>query len=616
MPFPTYITRRPYDRNWSGNPIPYRILNSYAAHESDFLFEVRVHFRYIGDNDWTVLPALPFYPFEGYADVDVAQLLDCQLKHTLPDFDEANERKAWIAKKQAAEFYISFRYVWGETTSDWNTSESEYVRLVYKGGINYHHFRGNNFWVNYFDDELTPFLTWQVSKRLAGNQERMYLGYMITDDLGNNTRYARIKILYTDGTFEFINCPKFNGAKGTVWFVPVGALQLGLQALSPTKDIYRWEVTISYFDLGTGIQALSRTFRYELDNRADYNDVTLHYRNSLGFIDSLRVRGEIKENLEYSYEETESPVLPNYYDGFALQRVRGSSNNREIKTYKGDIGYLGKEGQERTRDMNVRREVWRERRLKWWPVSLITKSFELRSSNSGRFSMPVEFQLADGGSAYYTPDSVDLGEGIFNSNVCLAYGFVREVVMAVAGGDVTVDLNVDEVDPDGNSTQMRWRVVALDNVTELVGWTTQAYGPISFSTGSVSGFYIDIQGISTSGIKAAIARYFCQGDVNTVGVGNSSITNNMGVSVTVEIHRSLSPSPTVVIVGAGATVAFNGGIGLADGNFLKVKVTPDASGVTWTPTILGPTSLVHQDGYWITLTDAFTIVDNIVLEIN
>jgi hypothetical protein len=535
------ITKRPYSKCFSGNPIHYELYSMLAANDTSIFFEVRVMFKGVGDANYTSIVDLPFYPTEGYAAIDIKDILHSELNYGVTPFF-TDEKTFWESTKQTGYFYLQYREI---TTSNpnpsWDDSEKDFAPFVVKGGFNFFFYRGNNYWVNYYPVQK-PFLTWQKSKRLAAIWERMYLAWLNDYATSANLRVTA-KIYYTDGSVSALQTISGIMTKGYVYYMPAGAFQWGLANVDPTKVIYFWTIQVmDYSDVANPV-AISELFTYKLDNRNDYNQTILHYRNSLGGLDSVRIRGVIEEDLNYDYSQQETTTTPDYFSGERIQSQLIIADNLEQLIYKGDIGHLGKEEQDRLRDAFILREVYWEISKKWWPVIITTKSNKLRTTLDNRWTLPIEWQLAYNGGEYYTPKNVDLGDGVFTDNVCLAY--LNQITVTAVTDLVhypdplkKVTINFNKVDPQAASTQVRYRVLKASDGTIIINWTTVPIASIIFGLNKDDAFMIEIQPICANnyyGPKSTVSldtHDAGSGGTGGGGIGggspsgNSFITNN------------------------------------------------------------------------------------------
>jgi hypothetical protein len=403
------IQKRPYDRNWSGNPMLYQLYSAAAFADATIFFEIAIWFKRRDEADYSSIVTFPFYPVSGTAKIDVHSIVHRLLEYELPNLtDGFTYENPLFAKKMSGFCYIKFREI---TTLDpdpaWAT-DADNARLVVKGGISYEKWRGENYWINYFDVNK-PFLTWQQSGRLADLTERMYLPWLNLTDVTEGSVMMRRKLVFTDGTedFAFID---FQVLKYDVGYFPAGATQLKLDEVDVTKTIWYWELQVYDVTDPDALVALSTAFKYELDNRNDYNDVTLNYRNSLGGLDSVRVRGIIEFSQDRSFTEQDRVVLADYWNDHFINPKRIAVDSTELLIYKGDVGHLGKEEQDRLRDIHHQREAWQYQQGKWMPMMLLTGNQRLKKSDDKLWGSPIEFAVASGGDNFYTPNSINLEE--------------------------------------------------------------------------------------------------------------------------------------------------------------------------------------------------------------
>jgi hypothetical protein len=429
------VVKRPNDKCWSGNPIHYQIYSAAAEADSTIVFEIMIMFKRNDAADYSEIITLPYNPVQGTAKFDLDEVLEGLLEYETPGIPDDNEYASpTTCRKQTGKFYIKFREVTTAVPDPvWTTSESAFERFIIKGGISFQKWRGDNYWVNYFEPHK-PFLTWQQSGRLASKNERMYLAWYNYTTYADSYLKMRRTAYFSDGTeiVTDLNCP---AAPDEVILFPSGYGQLKLADIDSTKRIHYWELQMWNINLGI---AISEKFRYYLDNRNDKNGVTLNYRNSLGGLDSARIRGVIVFDLDRKFESAEGIVNHNYFEGNHIDPRIKAANSTETLIYKGDIGYLNKEEQDRLRDTHFRRECWWEQEKKWLPVMILTGAQKLKASNDSLWSLPIEFCIADGGDKYYTPASVNLAEGAL-SDVQLCNAVISDPTVEIIGGAYHID---------------------------------------------------------------------------------------------------------------------------------------------------------------------------------
>jgi hypothetical protein len=536
------IQKRPYQYCFSGNPVHYELFSDLAASDATVFLEVRLMFRNIG-GAYVPSPAIPYNPVVGIATIDAQDLLDGLLEYDLPGFS-VDEKDIWAAVRQTGEFYLQYREITATNPDpSWDDSEIDYERFVIKGGISRWKYQGNNFFTNYFNASEpllpNPFLTWQARERMASLQERMYLLFLNITEVVALTVEA--KVTYTDATSSVVDTTLNGGVKSRCYYIPSGAAQWGLDLLNPAKSIHYWEITVKA--LGG---AVTESFRYYADNRWNYNDITLSYRGSLGGLDSIRVRGVIEYGMDYNFSEQATTQSPDYFDGSYFTPQKVIKNSKEQVVYKGDLGFLKKEEQDRLRDIHLVRETWWEVGKKWWPMNIVTKNGKLRTTQDTLFAFPLEFTHAHEGDNYYTPMSVNLGDGVFTSNVCKAMLTPMLVTVDLSGADAVLTIDGTEVDPQNASDRFRYRITRQSDGFIVSDWTEHVYADlpiINIHVGKNDTYLVETQSICTNTIFGKKSSQLVDTNPPAGGGGgggtpvvNSSILNNTNLQGTYVIR--------------------------------------------------------------------------------
>lgn len=85
------VNKRPYDRNWSGNPIHYTLYSADAEAEPTNYFEYRVRFKRMDATAYSTIITLPFRPVSGTAKIDIEGILDGLLEYEMPYTPDVDE---------------------------------------------------------------------------------------------------------------------------------------------------------------------------------------------------------------------------------------------------------------------------------------------------------------------------------------------------------------------------------------------------------------------------------------------------------------------------------------------------------------------------------------------
>jgi hypothetical protein len=404
---------------------------------------------------------------------------------------------------------------------------------------------------------------------------------------------VRVKYFYTDGITDITDKvdESLSVQENNVIYIPAGAFQYDLQNKHVGRKLLYWQVQVLDVTDGDSPVDASEIFKFYVDNRNDYNAITLNYRNSIGGLDSARVRGVIDHNLNYGFTEQDKTFEPDYFDGDTISARRIISNSKERKIYKGDIGYLRKEEQDRFRDSHLRRELYWERGLKWLPVIILTASQKQKGTKDKLWSFPIEFTLASEGDNFYTPDSVDLGDGTFADNVCRALLGTLDRDIDLSGPDAEVTISFVEIDPDDASTQYEYKI-------DSGAWTlaNTADAPLILHLAKDSNFIIYFRCICEPGdIRGRIVELGIDTHEPGGGGADSEIINDApaGDNYLIKINGVDADSG---FVGSGSSDIFN----IADQVDCELKVVFD--------TLLPTTAILTSNGNSYICTIAANIV--------
>jgi hypothetical protein len=371
-------------------------------------FEVRLMFKRTDSFFYAALVTIPLVPdSNGTAIINWQTVLHAALEYDLPG------ETIYATRMQTGQFYIQYRELSKTMTqAGWDDSEAEFAKYVVKGGVPEFSFNNNAYWVSFFKQQK-PFFTWQVKRRLASFTERMHLAWLHPADVSATNLKLFITVYFNDLT-NTTKSVAFNTTPMEVVYLPAGADMLDLDELDPTKKIWYWTMQVQ----GQDSEPLSEIFKYELDNRPVSNDITLVYRGSTGGLDTIRIRGVVEQDPDYITQEVSRQRKPHFLENVSATRRQLPAS--EVVTYKGDVGHLAKEEQDRLRDLYLQREVYQVINSKLVPVNFTMKGFKLRATTDKRWSLPIEFSLAHEGDAYYAPRSVDFGAGFTGETVCLS----------------------------------------------------------------------------------------------------------------------------------------------------------------------------------------------------
>ena len=491
------ILKRPYLINWSGNNIYYELYSAAAAADSSITFEVSIAFKRNNETDFSEVIILPFVPVNGTALFDIKDIIDAQLAFDMPNF--ADESK--ICYNQSGQFYIEFREVSAAAPdAAFISTESYQPRYAVKGGVHPYHYKGNNFWLTFYPVQQM-FFTWRPQGQLVLPTEQTFLSFFY--DGADADVLAQLKVTYKDATTETFTRT-----------IPVDAycmimLQSNLYfdwdggAGFDADNVYKWEVRIRN---SADDETLVDWFTYEQDNRPDYEQTIIHYRNSIGGLDNCRVRGVVEKRMNYELVQAEHILPVDYFNETALPAQQSTISSSENVIHSGEIGFVSKQEQESLRDIFLYRELYMKKLGKWWPLLLLTDDFVLRKTTDMRWSVPLEWKVALTAINHFNLEEEDFGEGLNSNNVCratltLTVGIiVTDPVYLGLPGSVVVDDN-----PDADTiTEWEWCKATEPNVWNRLDIMAIAY----FDVVEFSDEFIFYRPVAANGAVGITRSYF------------------------------------------------------------------------------------------------------------
>lgn len=531
------LTKRPYSNNFTGNPIVYGFSDPAAITDPTTAFQIKVFAKRNDASAFTEVIVFTISPnTTGVAEVDISSCLHPLLSYELP---LANVGAAPTKSDTASlQFYIHYRSINLDTVDvAYVTDESETVRWAHKGGVHPFVFRGNAFFASYVPN-YKRFYTWQRNGRYASITEKIWLSWL-NKDLDGAPSSIKMKMLvtYTDGSVFNAVTIVSSITKGSFYYIPVGITENAVLIAGPAKQIWKWQVWLEDDSAG-GLGILTEKFNFEADWRPDYNSLQLHYRNSLGGFDTIRVLGVIQKGLSYEVSEYESSQAPSWVESEIRPALDRTTSATEQLRYKADIGYMTREDQDRLRDAFLNREVWTIKGNRWCPVKLISGPSELTSTSDFSYEMPIEFSIADSGTDFYTPESVDLGTSEPTTNICGLLPTVTGVVLTANTPTAGQTRAVLSFTVTGSGSGIQWRVPGFNN------WQDIAYanGSITHDVLADNSFEFQLRAVCSPGnYGAVVSRVVNTADAGSGGSGsitpNSTMYNSSPITTVFRVYK-------------------------------------------------------------------------------
>jgi hypothetical protein len=455
------LIERPHKQVFSGNPIRY-VFNVSNPEAPGCAMEVALFVLDIGADPFspgTLVTQQTLYPNpDGKVYYYCEDYLNSQLDWQLPSL--ANDDVIGVTK-QIKRFYIEYRQVTRANSSPQWSSEQPHSRVVLKGGVAKEKFDRNNFFINYLPNK-TPFLTWLPDKHFIGLEERRYLTWFhfYDDPMVHITPMLKARVVYTDGVQEEITKP-FPSLNTTLLFhCPAGLKQLGLDNLHPDKQIWYYDVQVVDADGGFDVSA---PYRMYADYRMVYDPFSFTYHNSLGGMDTMRMRGDF---------DTEVTLF-----GSDIQKATGGDFSNEVlpvendyvnisgyKTYDGDAGWQNTAAmREAMEDILYSDGVYRELFGRWLKVDVLTKSQKGPAKTDTKWSFPIKWRYTYD-NTQFTPFGKDFGAGVMDEPAGTLFGIC------------TAPINLAADKTDDQQAQQTWQL-SWNPVADALGYQLEVTDP-------------------------------------------------------------------------------------------------------------------------------------------
>lgn len=331
---------------------------------------------------------------------DIDKIVDNFVSYFQPSFLTTDVSEViQEATGQTMTFGVRHR-IWSPT----GTTAWEYPNVYHaisKGGIgdintqsefNINHPAGGTFSASTFFISGNRFCTHIPSGRSMRPDEWGWLLYLTEQGATGSGPVQRISydIKYADGTGTVISRTIPVGSNpdyfGRCWHVPIGIEQA---KLDPTnKGVRYYEVVVHkdapYVEL--------QRYRIYADYRPVYNSLTLYYRNSMGGIDQILLRG-VNQISGGEVEKKE------YMQHRAFLQINGEGESPYFESemrlqFRGNTGYISPKHKQALAEAFNSTGAWLMKGNKWLPMRIPAQKMEPISSEDGLHDYVIEFETA------------------------------------------------------------------------------------------------------------------------------------------------------------------------------------------------------------------------------
>ncbi len=392
------LIKQPPEISFSGNPMPYIFsITPYGTMEKTqdirLVIKVMVESTF-GNNNFIEARTQPFYPdSNGQVKIEVQTLIDPFLEYYTPKLSLQRPVQAFSQRKR-----YRIQYLLQKDGQLIGNVQNSSVLYAIKGGMSYDQWNPNTFFSKniIIDKKPLHFIT-ENEKCHIEDIKYLFWTYPYSD---NKVQKVMIDITLDDNTVIQYDIPYtvFCGKWG-ICCVPIGFNQIKLNSLVP---VGKWPVHYSVKVVNSSNIAIVAPVTYYIDHRNFYDTYQLLYRNSLGGLDTIRLRGSVDFEADYARQNAQRTVTPSYYSNSNLLPQNIDESVEETPKFKGDTGFISKSVVDKLRDLFLSTQKMELEKSKLLPIIINNKNVKFFSNKENLLSIQIEWQRAYN-NIFYTP---------------------------------------------------------------------------------------------------------------------------------------------------------------------------------------------------------------------
>jgi hypothetical protein len=425
------LLKQPYEISFTGDPMPFFFaLSPYGTREKDLniTLMIRVYVEDIfASGAYTEVYSQLFNPDNtGSIRFEIQEIIDPYLEYYRPKPRLTNPANAVNQRKRYKISYILIQ----DNVAVGAAVDSDILYAI-KGGLAYEYWHPSEFFTDVILVKKLPLL-YAAKGEKVGIEEKRFMFWIYPLDDGNDQTIV-FSLYMNDGSQVDWPHPKtISCGKWGICCVPVGFLQVGLDAQVPAGKIcvkYMVQVIQGAFtgtnlstedgfaittendlniiveDASGGAGQIVAPFGFFIDHRNFYKTYQLNYRNSLGSMETIRLRGQVDFEADYTRQQAQGIVAPSYFANLNLMSQNTTPGVVEDAKATGDTGFISAATNIKLRDLFLSQEVYELRNLRLLPVNVIVKNTKFYSNKENLVSTQIQWQLAFS-NKFFTPDGL------------------------------------------------------------------------------------------------------------------------------------------------------------------------------------------------------------------
>lgn len=385
------LIQNPLVTSWSRNPIVFGVHTDSPLETVGLAIEVKVLFKRINDAVYTtILNLILTVDIDGNIEIDLRRVLDSYLTYQLPDLSNITE-----SSDQTGLFQFDYRelpFDSNDPNGGWTTDQPRTYAVI-KGGIPNEQWSANPT-ANYFDNSsylYKEYMTWKKPGTLVRPEEQHFLTYFHSTTQATQS-VVNFILYYSNGTTDIHVQLQFSNEfkQYALYIIPVGMNVNGLNLVNSNKDLISY--TVQPYD---GNQPLTNApFQYIVDYRPLSSSALLHYFNSKGGMDAVRIEGDVERVINRATVIGSNTKKYNPLSS-AIKSYSFHASVEEQITYKANVGYIeDPQEQDNLRELLLSKEVYELKFNRWLPIILLTEELSLGLESTELFEFPIEYKYA------------------------------------------------------------------------------------------------------------------------------------------------------------------------------------------------------------------------------
>lgn len=343
---------------------------------------------------------------DGICNVYLQDIIDSMIDYEFPDPVGGQVQYGKNLKRVTLKFR---RITTADPSPAWNESEYSHTRYVVKGGIELLKHDHNNYFKNVHAINK-PFATWLPKYCFVGLTDKFWISILFTGiTTSTGERVLKVTAEFTNNTTEVISIPipSVDDVYG-LYHIMAGAGALGINDIAAGRQLWRYSLQVTHPT--SHLIVFSETYMFYIDYRLFYNTQLFSYYNSLGGLDFVRILGDIEDDYQRNFTETEmftGSLLPGSPPASAYKQT----NITRYNSYKGDTGLRHTPAQVMAlQELLCSELIWQQISDRLYQVWLLNKGDKLKKKTDKKWNLPLEWRYGFV-EQVYTPADTDLGTG-------------------------------------------------------------------------------------------------------------------------------------------------------------------------------------------------------------